>query len=363
MWGDKLMLSTAGAVAIEALDPSDVDAGVAAHYGDPMREQRLLATGVGLVDRSNRGVLAVPGADRLGWLHSITTQHVEKQAPLTGTELLVLSPHGQVEHHAVTLDDATTTFLDVEPGTAGALLDFLNRMRFMMRVEPADVTADWALLSLVGPDAPEAARSLGAAPLAAPEVSIVPGPKFAAGSVPAGSTSQYEVAVLPQGGYARRMSYGVDLLVPRAAVGDVVSTVGVPLAGLWAFEALRVADRRPRLGKETDHRTLPAEVGWLASAVHLDKGCYRGQETVARVHNLGRPPRKLVLLHLDGVTTDELPTPGTPVTIPEGRTVGFVGTAVRHFELGPVALALVRQNVGDDAALLVGPSAAAIDPQ
>ena len=376
------MLTATGAVAVEALNPSDVDAGVAAHYGDPTREQRLLATGVGLVDRSNRGVLAVPGADRLGWLHSITTQHVQTQAPLTGTELLVLSPRGQVEHHAVTLDDATTTFLDVEPGTAGALLDFFTRMRFLMRVEPADVTADWALLSLVGPDASAAVAPLGVGPLAAAQVAAVPGAKFAAGSVEAEPTSRYEVAQLPGGGYARRMRYGVDLLVARSAVSDVVATLGVPLAGLWAFEALRVADRRPRLGRETDHRTLPAEVGWLAGAVHLDKGCYRGQETVARVHNLGRPPRKLVLLHLDGVTTDELPAPGTAVTIPkdsasgpgggppdrvqgfpEGRTVGFVGTAARHFELGPVALALVRQNVSDDAALRVGPSAAAIDPQ
>lgn len=358
-----MTLTMAGAVAVDALDPSDVDAGVAAHYGDPMREQRLLATGVGLVDRSNRGVLAVPGADRLGWLHSITTQHLDHQPPWTGTELLVLSPHGHVEHHAVTLDDATTTFLDVEPGTQAALLDFLNRMRFLMRVEPADVTADWALLSLVGPDAPDAIAAAGVTGLAAPEVAAVPGPKFAAGTVAAGATTVYHVAALPWGGYARRMRYGVDLLVARAAVDDVVSTLGVPLAGVWAFEALRVGDRRPRLGKETDHRTLPAEVGWLSGAVHLDKGCYRGQETVARVHNLGRPPRRLVLLHLDGVTTDELPVPATPVTNADGRTVGVVGTAVRHYELGPVALALVKQNVPDDAALLVGPSAAAIDPQ
>jgi glycine cleavage system aminomethyltransferase T len=235
------MLSTAGAVAIEALDPSDVDAGVAAHYGDPMREQRLLATGVGLVDRSNRGVLAVPGEDRLGWLHSITTQYLEKQPPLTGTELLVLSPHGHVEHHAVTLDDGTTTFLDVEPGTAGALLDFLNKMRFLMRVEPVDVTDAWALLSLVGPDAAEAASTLGAGPLAPAEVSAVPEAKFAAGTVAAGASSLYRIARLANGGYARRMPYGVDLLVPRSGVADVVSTVGVPLAGLWAFEALRVA--------------------------------------------------------------------------------------------------------------------------
>jgi tRNA-modifying protein YgfZ len=347
--------------AVAALDPSDMDAGVAAHYGDPLREQRLLATGVGLVDRSNRGVVAVPGADRLGWLHSMTTQHLVGTDPPYGTELLVLSPHGHVEHHAAVIDDGATTWLDVEPGTAGALVDFLVRMRFLMRVEPADVTADWAVLSLVGPRSDEVVAALDVRGLAQPRVAPVPGAKFASGSVPAGPTTRYAVAPIPGGGYARRMSYGVDLLVPRTAVAEVVRTLDVPPAGVWAFEALRVADRRPRLGRDTDHRTLPAEVGWLPSAVHLEKGCYRGQETIARVHNLGRPPRRLVLLHLDGITTDEVPASGTPVTS-DGRDVGFVGTATHHFELGPIALAVVKRSVPDDAILQVGASTAAIDP-
>ena len=356
------MLSAAGAVLVEALDPSDVDAGVAAHYGDPLREQRVLANEVGLVDRGNRGVLAIPGEDRLSWLHSLTTQHVTDQPPMSGTELLMLSPHGHVEHHAVALDDGVTTWLDVEPGTAGALLSFLDRMRFLLRVEPADVTDVWAVMSLVGPSSVDTVQRLDVRPLAPPEFAAVPGAKFGAGTVVPGATSRYDAAGLPGGGYARRMPYGVDLLVPRSAVSDVAATLGVPAAGVWAFEALRVASRRPRLGKETDHRTLPAEVGWLRDAVHLEKGCYRGQETVARVHNLGRPPRRLVLLHLDGVTTDALPTTGTPVTTVDGRAVGAIGTAVRHFELGPVALALVKRSIPDDAPLRVGPSAAAIDP-
>jgi hypothetical protein len=352
-----------GAVAVEAIDAGDVDRGVAAHYGDPAREQRQLATAAGVVDRSNRGVLAVSGEDRLTWLHSLTTQHLSALPPMTGTELLVLSPHGHVEHHAVALDDGTTMFLDVEPGTAGALLDFLTRMRFLMRVEPADVTDAWAVLSVVGPASADAVARLGVPALEPPVIEPVPGPKFASGTVAPTANSRYAVAPVPSGGYARRMPYGFDLLVPRSTVSTVVDSLGVPPAGLWAFEALRVADRRPRLGKETDHRTLPAEVGWLAGAVHLDKGCYRGQETVARVHNLGRPPRRLVLLHLDGLTTDELPAPGTPVTTDDGRAVGFVGTAVRHYELGPVALAVVKRTVPDDATLRVGPATAAIDPE
>jgi tRNA-modifying protein YgfZ len=353
---------TAGAVLVGALEPAHPDADLVAHYGDPVREQRTLETAVGLVDRSNRGVIELPGADRLTWLHSLTTQHLTGLGPYTGSELLVLSPHGHVEHHAALVDDGTTTWLDTEPGAAPGLLGFLERMRFLMRVEPTDATADWALLSLVGPDTDEALVTLGVGPLFQPDVLAVPGPKFAAGEVAPRPTTVYAAAALPDvGGWVRRVQGGADLLVPRGAVADVVEAAGVPLAGMWAYEALRVAARRPRFGFETDHRTLPAEVGWTAPAVHLEKGCYRGQETVSRVHHLGRPPRKLVLLHLDGITSDALPERQAPVTTVDGRVVGFVGTATRHHELGPVALALVKQNTPDDADLRVGASAAAID--
>jgi folate-binding protein YgfZ len=131
-----------------------------------------------------------------------------------------------------------------------------------------------------------------------------------------------------------------------------------------AFDALRVADRRPRLGVDTDDRTIPHEVGWIGSAVHLTKGCYRGQETVARVANLGRPPRRLVLLHLDA-GDEHLPVTGDPV-LRDGRPVGRVGTVVQHHELGPVALALVKRSVPADAELVAGlaerASPATIDP-
>jgi folate-binding protein YgfZ len=339
-------------VLVETLDPTSPDAGVAAHYGDPLREQRTLATTGGLVDRSHRGVLAVPGADRLSWLHSITTQQLAALRPGQGTETLVLSPHGHIEHHALVTEDGETAWLDVEPGAGPALLDFLQRMRFLMRVEPADVTADWALLSLLG-------RSLD---LKEPDILAVPGAKFASGSVPGRPTSIYDVRPLPEWrGWARRGPLGVDLLVPRTAVAAVAEWLAVPWCGVWAYEALRVAARVPRLGYETDHRTLPSEVEYVAPAVHLDKGCYRGQETVARVHNLGRPPRRLVLLHLDGVSSDHPPARGTGVTTVDGRTVGFVGTAVLHYELGMVALAVVKRSVAEDAGLRVGEFAAAVD--
>ncbi len=321
---------------------------VAAHHGDPLREQRLLAEGAGVVDRSDRDVLTVPGADRLTWLHSLTSQHLDRLADGTGTEALVLSPHGHVEHHLVLAELGGTTWADVEPGTGAALQTFLDRMRFMLRVEPALVTADRALLSLVGPRAPEV---LAAAGLPAPE-------------------APYAVAALPGGGWVRRMpalgdggATAFDLLVPRAdlaARADALAAAGAGAAGLDAYEALRVEARRPRLGADTDHRTIPNELEWLRTAVHLEKGCYRGQETVARVHNLGHPPRRLVLLHLDGVSED-LPVPGTPV-LAGAREVGRVGTVVRHHELGVVALALVKRSVAPDAALAVGGSRAALDP-
>jgi len=341
-------------VMVEDLDPSSADAGVPAHYGDPMREQRTLATAVGLVDRSNRDVIAVPGDERASWLHTLTTQHLSDLSANQGSELLVLSPNGHVEQHAYVTEDGTTAWLDTEPGAGAGLLKYLEMMRFFTRVEPRDATAEIAVLSLVGPGAAELFPDL-----AAPRIAAVPGPKFAAGAIPGHSTSHYAVREF-EGGLARRVPLGIDLLVPRERKTAVIEKLGVPLAGLWAYEAIRVEHHQPRLGWETDHRTIPSEAEFVAPAVHLDKGCYRGQETVARVHHLGRPPRRLVLLHLDGIATDQPPVQGTPVLLGE-REVGFVGTAVRHHELGLVALAVVKRNVADDAELRVGESVAAVD--
>ncbi|MBT8226061.1 MAG: folate-binding protein YgfZ [Dactylosporangium sp.] len=360
------MIDFPGAVAVGALDADHPDAGVPAHYGDPSREQRILATEVGLVDRSNAGVLAVAGADRLGWLHGLTSQYLTDLAPMSGTELLLLSPHGHVEEHAGVLDDGETTWLDCPPGRAEPLLAFLAGMAFLLQVDPVDRSGDRALLSLVGPATGEALASLGAGPLAEPDVLPVPPPKFEARTVPSRPSAMYAAGQLPAfDGLVRRVPGGADLLVPRSASGDVAAAVGVPTAGIWAYEALRVADRRPRLGFETDHKTLPSEVGWTR-AVHFHKGCYRGQEAVARVHHLGRPPRRLVLLHLDGLSSQAVPERHTPVLTAGGERVGMIGTGARHFELGPIALALIRASAARTAAaggtLRVGGIAASIDP-
>src|SRR5689334_20335704 len=253
-------------VTVEDLTPESADAGVAAHYGDPMREQRLLETAVGLVDRSNRDVIAVPGEERASWLHTLTTQHLSDLSEMSGSELLVLSPHGHVEQHAYVTEDGATAWLDTEPGAGGALLKYLEMMRFFTRVEPRDATSEIAVLSLVGPGAADLFPGL-----AAPRLGAVPGPKFASGEVPPHPTSQYAVEPF-EGGLARRVPLGVDLLVPREAKTAVIEKLGVPLAGLLAYEAIRVEHHAPRLGWETDHRTIPAEAELVAAAVHLDKG-------------------------------------------------------------------------------------------
>jgi len=329
-----------------AVPGQGADAPVSWHYGDPTREQRLLAAGQAVTDLSHRGVIRVSGPDRLSWLHSITTQQLTGLAPGRSTETLVLSPHGHVEHALHLVDDGEAAWITVEPGSTAALVGWLERMRFMLRVEIDDLTAAWAVLGAVA--APDDA---GPVPSAAgdPPAWQDPWPTVAPGGV--------SYAVLPDDEHPGRQRPWREALVPRAELAT--RTAGLPVAGSWAAEALRVAAWRPRLGFETDHRTIPHEVDWLRTAVHLNKGCYRGQETVARVHNLGRPPRRLVLLHLDG-SEHTLPGPGTPVLPVDGdRAVGQLTTAARHHELGPVALALVKRSLPVDARLTVAGLAAA----
>ena len=299
----------------DAVPAQGQDAGVAAHYGDPFAEQRALAQAAGLVDRSHRGVVRISGPDRLTWLNDLTTQLVKDVGPDTTVQTLILSPNGHVQHHLTLTDDGEAVWAHVEPGTAPELLEFLESMRFMLRVEPADVSDQYAVLTLAGNEPPRdavAAVMRGAGP-------------------------------------------GVDLIVERDRLAQIAAELrqgGATMAGMWAYEALRIAAHQPRLGLDTDHRTIPHEVGWIETAVHLNKGCYRGQETVARVHNLGHPPRRLVFLHLDG-SADQLPAHGDPVEF-DGAQVGFTGSAARHYELGPIALALVKRTVPVDVPLLAG---------
>ncbi len=291
--------------AVEADAP---DAGVAAHYGHPMHEQRRLVDGSGWTDLSHRDVVRISGADRLAYLHAMTTQFFQALQPGTWVDALLLSPQGHVEHAFSGVDDGEAFLAHTEPDAGPQLVAFLERMKFMMRVE---------------------------------------------------SRLDDSLAVV-----GRRD--GVEL-VNRAELESLPDAYGPP-SGLEAYEALRIAAGRPRVGRDNDHRSIPNELGLIApdssKAVHLTKGCYRGQETVARVHNLGRPPRRLTLLLLDG-SADRLPAHGSDV-MAGGRVVGRVGSSARHHELGPVALALVKRNTPADATLVVDDVAAAqelvVDP-
>jgi tRNA-modifying protein YgfZ len=315
----------------------DPDAAVPAHRGDPFAEQRAMARTAAVVDRGHRDVIAVPGDDRLSWLHLLLTQHVSELAADSGTEALILDLNGRVLNHMAVAHVDGTVFLDTEPGDGEGLLAYLDSMRFWSAVEPRAATDEFAVLSVVGPETPSV---LAAAGLPVPD-------------------APYGSAAAADGGFVRRMPWpgrdAADVVVPRAqkdAWWERLTGAGARPAGTIAFEALRAEALRPRLHTDTDDRTIPHEVGWIGSAVHLQKGCYRGQETVARVANLGRPPRRLVLLHLDA-GDEELPLAGDPVQR-DGRTVGRIGTVTQHHELGPVALALLKRSVPADAELVAG---------
>ena len=299
------LLALHGAVAADAPDSA-----VAAHYGAISAEQTALLTGDGFVDLSHRDVFTITGPDRLTWLHSLTTQHLEQLPPGEHTEVLLLSPQGRIEHGFNGVDDGETFWGHTEPGAAAPLVEFLERMKFMTRAELAVVSDRYAVIGLVRDGALD-----------------------------------WEIR-------------------SRDTLLDLPDELGPP-RGLWAWEALRIEAGAPRIGVDTDDRAIPNEVGLLNIAVHLDKGCYRGQETVARVHTLGRPPRRLVRLLLDG-SVDHLPPTGSAVML-EDKQVGTVGSAARHHELGPIALAVVKRSVDPTATLLADGVAASqeliVDPE
>lgn len=352
-----------------AVEPPDdhPEAGVPWHFGDPFAEQRAAARSAAVVDRSHRQVLAVRGDDRLSWLHLVISQHVSELPMGSGTEALVLDAHGRIEAHMTLAypepdgDEEPAVWLDADPGVQVTnalpkggkqpLLEYLDAMRFWSKVTITDATAERAVLSVLGPDARDVLAKTG---------------------LPTGTADAQDYAsAAARGVVVRRMPWpgrgSYDLLVPRDELVewfDRLVEAGARPAGSWAFDALRVEALRPRLGVDTDERAIPHEVNWIGTAAHVAKGCYRGQETVAKVHNVGRPPRRMVLLHLDG-SIDVLPETGDPVVL-DGRTVGQVGTVIQHHELGPIALALVKRSVPTDAELLTGVDdrvvQAAIDP-
>ena len=279
-----------------------VDKGAIWHFGEPAKEQRALQAGTAWADLSHLEVIAVSGDDRLKWLHDLTTQFLKDLDVNLWKSALILDPQGHIEYQFNLVDDGVTTWLVVDPGYSEALVTYLTKMKFMLHVDVRNATDEMAVLR-----APGLTTDIG-------------GP----------------FALVPRN----------ELSQMSAHFNSVATQVGT-----WALDAERVAARRPRIGFETDHKSIPNEIGVLNGAVHMNKGCYRGQETVAKVFNLGNPPRRLVMLHLDGSDV-AFPAKGTKIEN-DGVVVGFIGTVARHYELGTIALAIVKRNTPTDATLTV----------
>ena len=279
------------------------DNGAVWHFGEPVKEQRALEAGTAWADLSHHNIVAVSGADRLKWLHDLTTQFVSDLQPGVWMANMILDAKGHIEFQFNVVDDGTTTFLVLDPGYSEQLIEYLTKMKFMLRVDVKDASSEFAVLR-----APGAPTEIG----------------------------------------------GPFALVPRVEVEEMKKTFGgvATQVGTWALDAERVAAHRPRIGFETDHKSIPNEIGVLNGAVHMKKGCYRGQETVAKIYNLGNPPRRLVMLHLDGSDVG-FPAVGTTIEN-DGIVVGFIGTVARHHELGTIALAVVKRNTPIEATLMVG---------
>ncbi|WP_424463127.1 YgfZ/GcvT domain-containing protein [Pseudoclavibacter helvolus] len=334
-----------------AVEGVGIDAGVGWHYGQVTADQRELAAGRSIVDASHLGVIKLTGSDRLTWLDSLTSQRLTTLLPGESAETLLLDIQGHIEHGAAVLDDGTATWLITERQSASAFAAWLNRMRFLLDVQVAEVTDEFAALATLGEHnlgaaSPNGTPLVWSDPWASPPAhgwSYSPFPV-----VPAdGDTDKHPGADFPLKLHLVERSH-VQGIVDRAAAGEL------PVAGMHALEALRIAALRPRLGAEVDSRAIPHEFDWLRSAVHLEKGCYRGQETVAKVHFLGRPPRRVVLLDLDG-SLGELPAVGSTLSVegdPNAQTVGRISSIAIHHEDGPIALALVKRSLAEDASLV-----------
>jgi folate-binding protein YgfZ len=246
--------------------------------------------------------VAVSGEERLAYLHAVTTQHVENLQPGVWKDGLILDAQGHVAHQFILVDDGTTTFLQVDSERTQLLISYLTKMKFMMKVDVRDASSEFVILRAPG------------------KTDAIGGP------------------------------YALVPVSEKKETIDAFNQANLQV-GMWAIEAERVASGRARIGLETDHKSIPNELGLLNGAVHMKKGCYPGQETVAKVFNLGHPPRRLVLLHLDGSDV-KIPAHGSPVF--NGETeVGFVGTVARHYELGTIALAIIKRTVPANATLHV----------
>ncbi len=327
--------------AFGVFEATGPDAGVAAHYGEPLKEQRRLVLGAEkfvLADYSHLGVVTVSGPDRLSWLTTISSQVLAGLSAGESTELLLLSVQGRIDFAAYAVDDGEKVWLICEGSQAADLAEYLDSMKFMLRVEIADVSDTYAVLSSTADP-----RTAETAPekLAAGVIWEDPWPGITAGGHSYAEVSEQEH---PGADFKRFFT-----IVDRSDLMEIASSVS--LAGVWAAEALRIEAWRPRFGTEVDEKTIPHELDLMRTAVHMNKGCYKGQETIARVHNLGHPPRRLVFLDLDG-SEHTLPAAGSAVYA-GSKKVGRVTSVAQHWEAGSIALAVIKRTVDPAAELRV----------
>lgn len=327
------LLARPGAAEAQGPDAAVDSTGVAWHYGDPLGEQRRAAETTVVVDRSHRRVIRVTGPDAPEFLNNLLSQKLDDVADGFAASALDLDIQGRILHHADVVRVGADFYLDLPAAQAVSFADFLRKMVFWSEVEITE--PDLGVLTLLGGDVP----------------------------VPA-EVDPVFVRTVEWAGAPRR-----DVAVDRDRLDTAVDALlgaGAELAGLMAFTAERVRSLEPEKDTDLDDKSIPHEVaGWIGrgdrpGAVHLEKGCYRGQETVARVENLGRSPRLLVLLHLDG-SAPELPVPGADLVF-NGRRVGRLGTVVHDCDYGPIALGLVKRSALDSGELTVGEVSVAVDP-
>jgi len=272
------------------------------------------------VPRPGLAVLPLGGRDVLRYLHAVTSQHTAELSEGGAAEALLLSPKGKVDFafRLAVLPDGV--LLDTEAEAAAALAAWLAR--FVFRYDVAVGSPGTGALSVLGPDA---------------------GAAVAAAGLPAPPPVPGRAAVAHPGLAVHRTPLGLDLVGPAApaalATLDAAGVAGAP-EELW--ELVRIERGLPRWGRELTDDVIAEEAGLLGTHVHLDKGCYPGQETVARVHNLGQVQRRLAGVRFDG---EELPPARTELTTEDGRRAGQLRSGVHHPELGPIALAYVRRMV------------------
>jgi tRNA-modifying protein YgfZ len=293
-------------------------------------QYRQLREECGLLDRSGRGKLLVTGSEAAEYLQGQLTNDIEAIGPGEGAYAALLDRKGHMQGDMRVLrpGEAADLLLDTEPEALEAVRRHLAMYKVGREVDVVDVTAERALLSLIGPRAVEIASSAALPENACEEVTVAGTPVLAVGTAD-----------------------GIDLIFEaeaRERVTEVLLGAGAAEVSPEAAEILRIEAGRPRFGAEMGTATMPAEAGIVEQAVSFTKGCYIGQETVARLHYKGKPNR-----HLQGLKLSGAAEPGEPVRLGE-KEVGRLGSAGVSPAFGPIGLAILRREAEPGATVAVG---------